>query len=63
VLAITSGLAPGSEAETNIAGTSIFGNGATGRSVNAAAPANTMPAVRRIVATGRAMNGADRFTV
>ena len=52
VLAITSGLAPGSWAETKIAGTSIRGNGATGSNMKATAPHNATPVVRSIVATG-----------
>src|ERR1700761_3043462 len=62
VLAITSGLAPGREAVTKIAGTSILGSGATGRNLNVAIPANATPNVSNIVATGRAMKGAEMFT-
>ncbi len=62
VLAITSGLAPGSAAETKIAGTSMRGRGATGSSVNATAPQSATPTVNRIVATGRRMKGAEMFT-
>src|SRR5882757_4896006 len=61
-LAITSGLAPGSEAETKIAGASILGKGATGRSVKATMPQRATPNVNRIVATGLAMKGAEMFT-
>src|SRR5690348_12805505 len=61
LLAMTSGLAPGSAAVTNTAGRSMRGSGATGRRVNAAAPEQAMPSVSRIVATGRAMNGAEMF--
>src|SRR5882672_7629251 len=61
-LAITSGLAPGSEAVTNIAGASILGSGATGSSVNATIPHRATPNVNRIVATGLAIKGAEMFT-
>src|SRR6185312_16540940 len=61
LLAITSGLAPGSAAVTKMAGKSMRGSGATGSSVKAAAPEQAMPSVRRIVATGRLMNGAEMF--
>ena len=53
VLAITSGLAPGSCADTKIAGTSMRGNGATGSNMNATAPHIATPAVSRMVATRR----------
>src|ERR1700722_1958089 len=62
VLAITSGLAPGRDAETKIAGTSMRGSGATGSNVNVAIPDSATPNVSRIVATGRAMKGAEMFT-
>src|SRR3984957_153340 len=62
VLAITSGLAPGSAAETKMAGTSMRGSGATGSNVNVAIPASATPNVNSIVATGRAMKGAEMFT-
>ena len=47
VLAMTSGLAPGSCAETKMAGTSMRGSGATGSSMNAAAPHSATPAVNK----------------
>ncbi len=53
VLAMTSGLAPGSCAETKIAGTSMRGSGATGSSMKAATPHSATPTVSRMVATGR----------
>ena len=62
VLAITSGLAPGSWADTKMAGTSMRGSGATGSSVKAAAPQSATPAVSRMVATGLRMKGAEMFT-
>ena len=62
VLAMTSGLAPGNEADTKIAGTSIRGNGATGNKANVAIPDSATPNVSSMVATGRAMKGAEMFT-
>src|ERR1700733_15279316 len=62
VAAMTSGLAPGSCADTNMAGTSTRGSGATGNSVNATTPHNATPSVNNVVATGRLMKGADIFT-
>ena len=62
VLAITSGLAPGRDADTKIAGTSMRGSGATGSNVNVAIPHSATPNVSSIVATGRAMKGAEMFT-
>src|SRR5579875_63576 len=56
-----SGLAPGSEADTETVGKSTVGKGATGSRVNAAAPASPTPMVSRLVATGRLMNGSERF--
>jgi len=56
-----SGLPPGKPAETEIVGKSTCGNGETGRTLNAMAPTSTMPAVSRVVATGRRMNGAEIF--
>ena len=53
VLAMTSGLAPGSCAETKMAGTSMRGSGATGSSMKATAPHSATPTVSRMVATGR----------
>jgi hypothetical protein len=61
VEAITSGLAPGIVADTLMAGLSVFGSDATGKSEKASIPASASPAVRREVATGRAIKGADRF--
>ena len=61
VLAMTSGLAPGSCAETKMAGTSMRGSGATGSSMKATAPHSATPAVNKVVATGRWMKGADMF--
>src|SRR5689334_10339074 len=59
--AIISGLAPGSEAETEMVGKSTCGSGETGKSRNATAPASATPVVSRVVATGRLMNGDERL--
>src|SRR5439155_7679186 len=62
VVAIVSGLAPGIWANTEIVGKSTCGSGATGSLKNANIPASASPIVSRVVATGRSMNGVDRFT-
>jgi hypothetical protein len=51
--AIISGLAPGSDAPTEIVGKSICGSGDTGKTWNATSPANAIAAVSNVVATGR----------
>ena len=61
VAAIVSGLAPGSEALTEMVGKSTCGSGDTGSNRNAAMPASATPMVSSAVATGRAMKVADRF--
>src|SRR5437773_10431487 len=61
VAAIVSGLAPGKLACTEIVGKSTCGNGATGSRRNAMAPVSATPNVKSVVATGRSMNGCDRF--
>ncbi len=61
VAAMVSGLAPGSDACTEIVGKSTCGSGETGSRRNASAPASAMPSVSSVVATGRAMKGAERF--
>ena len=61
VAAIVSGLAPGSEADTEMVGKSTCGSGATGSRKKAIAPASATPKVSSVVATGRAMKGAERF--
>src|SRR6266705_122551 len=61
VAAMTSGLAPGSCACTEIVGKSTCGSGATGRRPKAAAPASVTPAVSSTVATGRRMEDSGRF--
>ena len=53
VAAIVSGLAPGSDACTEIVGKSTCGSGDTGSSVKAIAPASATPSVSSVVATGR----------
>jgi hypothetical protein len=62
VAAMVSGLAPGSEADTEMVGKSTWGSGETGNRRKAAAPARASPIVSSVVATGRSMNGADRLT-
>src|SRR5262245_7571071 len=57
--AIVSGLAPGNAAETWIVGNSTCGNGETGSSVKANAPANATAIVSKVVATGRRINGEE----
>jgi hypothetical protein len=59
--AMVSGLAPGSDADTEMVGKSICGKGDTGRKRNATAPASAIATVSRVVATGRWMKGAERF--
>src|SRR5229473_89264 len=61
LLAMTSGLAPGSCACTEMVGKSTCGSGDTGSLKNAIAPASVMPRVKRVVATGRRMNGPEKF--
>src|SRR5262245_51482045 len=57
--AMISGLAPGSAAETCIVGNATSGNGETGRTVYASAPANATATVNSVVATGRWINGEE----
>src|ERR1700742_3228422 len=61
-LAMTSGLAPGKEAVTKIAGASILGSGATGRRVKATMPHSATPNDSSAVAIGLAMKGAEMLT-
>ena len=58
-LAMISGLAPGSVAETLIVGKSTCGKGAVGSCRNATIPASATAAVSNTVAIGRRMNGAE----
>jgi hypothetical protein len=50
------------KALTEIVGNSTCGIGATGSWKNASAPARVIASARSVVATGRATNGAERFT-
>src|ERR1700679_3690734 len=59
--AIISALPPGRLALTEIVGKSTCGSGATGSTVNAIAPAMAIATVSSVVATGRLINGAERF--
>ena len=52
-VAIVSGEAPGSEADTAMVGKSTCGSGATGRDGNATSPTRKIATMRRVVATGR----------
>ena len=61
VAAMVSGLAPGSEACTEMVGKSTCGSGETGSRLKAIAPVSAMPSVSSVVATGRSMKGAERF--
>lgn len=56
-----SGLPPGKPAETEIVGKSTCGNGETGKTLKAMAPTSVMPAISKVVATGRRMKGAEIF--
>ena len=60
-LAAVFGSAPGSEALTKIVGNSTFGSGAIGRKHAARIPPARMPAARSDVATGRRINGSEKF--
>gem|GEM_PF-5961553 len=59
--AMISGLAPGRLACTVITGKSIFGSGETGSKVKLTPPSRRIARLSSMVATGRAMNGAERF--
>jgi hypothetical protein len=61
LVATVSGLAPGRVACTEMVGKSTCGSGATGSFVKANTPDSAMPTASRVVATGRAINGRDRF--
>jgi len=63
VAAITSGLAPGSEALTDTVGKSTCGSGDTGSKPKLTIPANATPTVSNVVATGRWTKGAMMFKV
>ena len=59
--AMVSGLAPGSEAPTEMVGKSTCGSGETGRIRNATDPAKPTATSSRVVATGRRIKGSERF--
>src|SRR5580658_7033820 len=59
--AIISALPPGKLALTEIVGKSTSGNGATGSTSNAIAPARATATVSSVVATGRRMKGSEIF--
>src|SRR5271156_68709 len=59
--AMISGLAPGKLAPTEMVGKSTCGSADTGNSLNATAPARAIATVKRVVATGRSINGEDRL--
>ena len=61
VEAMTSGLAPGKLADTTITGKSICGNGDTGSKPKLTPPSNMIARLSSMVATGRLINGPDRF--
>src|ERR1700761_8988287 len=52
-------LAPGRLADTEMVGKSTWGSGETGSTLNAIPPAMAIATVRRVVATGRRINGAE----
>src|SRR5580692_3353855 len=56
-----SALPPGRPALTEIVGKSTSGRGATGSTSYATAPARAIATVSSVVATGRRMNGSERF--
>jgi hypothetical protein len=58
---IVSGLAPDSEADTEITGKSTCGNGATGNTKKPPIPASATPMVSSTVPIGRLTKGAERF--
>ncbi len=58
---MVSGLAPGRAAETWMVGKSTCGSGDTGSRRKPTAPRARGPNVSSVVATGRRMNGAERF--
>jgi hypothetical protein len=60
---MVSGSAPGRPADTEMVGKSTWGSGDTGSSRKAITPASARPKVRRVVATGRRMKGAEKFMV
>src|SRR5258705_2482191 len=63
VAAITSGLAPGSDADTEIVGKSTCGSGDTGRSPKLTPPASATPSDSSVVATRRRTKGSVMVTL
>src|SRR5580658_11155064 len=59
--AMVSGLAPGSDADTDTVGKSTCGSGDTGRIRKATSPASAIAMVSSVVATGRLINSSDGF--
>ena len=59
--AMISGLAPGRLACTVITGKSMFGSGETGNRPKLTLPSSRIAKLSNMVATGRAMKGAERF--
>ena len=59
--AMISALPPGKLALTEMVGKSTCGRGDTGKTLYARTPANAIPTVISVVATGRRMNGAEMF--
>jgi hypothetical protein len=59
--AIVSGLAPGSDADTDTVGKSTCGSGDTGRIRKATRPASAIAMVSSVVATGRLIKISDMF--
>src|SRR5580704_11417944 len=59
--AMISALPPGRPAFTEIVGKSTCGSGDTGSTVKAIAPAIAIATVSSVVATGRWINGEERF--
>ncbi len=58
---MVSGLAPGSDAPTEMTGKSICGSGETGRLAYASPPASSNASVSSVVAIGRSMAGLEMF--
>jgi hypothetical protein len=56
-----SGLAPGKPAPTDMVGKSTCGRGDTGNRRKATAPDKKMAMTRSVVATGRRINGSEKF--
>ena len=59
--AIVSGLAPGSDADTEIVGKSTLGRSVTGSSRYAIIPKMRIPAMTIVVMTGRRMKSSEKF--